>query len=275
MHQSVSSQSRIHAVKVDWFWVHAMQCMSLRVYFVSEVDRPLRTVGDLNREFMLLKYNEFRSHVICIPVVVVKVDTTTADWTIRWWRARRRRCIHHPWRWLRRLLLLLCWWPRHTQRNKICSSRYNVDWWRWCFFWKHMYDCTLGTMKIRLKATLNRCVNSHHCMLIDECMHLSLKGHSEINLTVQQIYARWTKDFSCVHDLTCRSHCYMFVPLTVVIWPLTFTFAGPTAWNSLPDIIRSAESINTFKRLLKSFLFSVSYPGLSFSVTACYTYSLY
>ena len=217
----------------------------------------------------------FFKHVICIPVVVVKVDTTTADWTIRWWRARRRRCIHHPWRWLRRLLLLLCWWPRHTQRNKICSSRYNVDWWRWCFFWKHMYDCTLGTMKIRLKATLNRCVNSHHCMLIDECMHLSLKGHSEINLTVQQIYARWTKDFSCVHDLTCRSHCYMFVPLTVVIWPLTFAFAGPTAWNSLPDIIRSAESINTFKRLLKSFLFSVSYPGLSFSVTACYTYSLY
>jgi len=39
--------------------------------------------------------------------------------------------------------------------------------------------------------------------------------------------------------------------------------------------IRSAESINTFKRLLKSFLFSVSYPGLSFSVTACYISSLY
>jgi len=33
-----------------------------------------------------------------------------------------------------------------------------------------------------------------------------------------------------------------------------FAFAGPTAWNSLPDIIRSAESINTFKRLLKSWL---------------------
>ena len=48
-----------------------------------------------------------------------------------------------------------------------------------------------------------------------------------------------------------------------------------TAWNSLPDIIRSAESINTFKRLLKCFLFSVSYPGFSFSVAACYTSSLY
>jgi len=33
-----------------------------------------------------------------------------------------------------------------------------------------------------------------------------------------------------------------------------FAFAGLTAWNS-------AESINTFKRLLKSFLSSVSYPG--------------
>jgi len=41
------------------------------------------------------------------------------------------------------------------------------------------------------------------------------------------------------------------------------------------DIIRSAESINIFKKLFKSFLFSVSYTGLSFSVTACYTFSLY
>ena len=31
-----------------------------------------------------------------------------------------------------------------------------------------------------------------------------------------------------------------------------------TAWNSLPDIIRSAESINTFKRLLKCFFFIFS-----------------
>jgi len=106
--------------------------------------------------------------------------------------AWRRRRIHHPWWgcWLGRLLLQLCkgdcWWPWHAQWDKFCSSRYNDDGWRWCFFWKHMYDCTLVTMKIRLKATLNRRVNSHHCMLIDECMHLSLKGHTEINLTVQQ-----------------------------------------------------------------------------------------
>ena len=39
--------------------------------------------------------------------------------------------------------------------------------------------------------------------------------------------------------------------------------------GSLPDVVRSAESIDTFKSRLKSFLFSVSYPGLSFSVTAC------
>jgi len=38
-------------------------------------------------------------------------------------------------------------------------------------------------------------------------------------------------------------------------------YGHDTAWNSLPDIILSAESINTFKRLLKSFLFSVSYPS--------------
>ena len=29
-----------------------------------------------------------------------------------------------------------------------------------------------------------------------------------------------------------------------------FAFAGPAAWNSLPDVVRSAESIDTFKRRL-------------------------
>ena len=160
------------------------------------------------------------------------------------WRQRR---IHHPWWgcWLGRLLLQLCkggcWWPWHTQWDKVWSSRYNDDGWRWCFFWKHTYDCTLVTMKIRLKATLNRRVNSLHCTLIDKqprrvnrqvCAALTERAHWNKFNSATKIYARCTKYFSCVHDLTCRSHCYMFVPLSVVIWPLTFAFSGPTAWNS-------------------------------------------
>jgi len=48
--------------------------------------------------------------------------------------------------------------------------------------------------------------------------------------------------------LASRGH--LIVPRTrLEFGKLTFAFAGPTAWNSLPDIIRSAKSINTFKRL--------------------------
>ena len=64
-----------------------------------------------------------------------------------------------------------------------------------------MYDCTLGTMKIRLKATLNRCINNHHCMLIDERMHLSLKGHTEINLTVRQKFTHVVRNILVVYTI--------------------------------------------------------------------------
>jgi len=38
-----------------------------------------------------------------------------------------------------------------------------------------------------------------------------------------------------------------------------FSVAGPTAWNSLPRDIRTAQTISTFKNLLKTHLFSSSY----------------
>jgi len=39
-----------------------------------------------------------------------------------------------------------------------------------------------------------------------------------------------------------------------------FAYAAPTLWNSLPLRIRSAQTLNEFKRLLKSYLFTTSYP---------------
>ena len=38
-----------------------------------------------------------------------------------------------------------------------------------------------------------------------------------------------------------------------------YSVAGPTAWNSLPRDIRTASTISTFKNLLKTHLFSLSY----------------
>ena len=40
--------------------------------------------------------------------------------------------------------------------------------------------------------------------------------------------------------------------------PRSFPVAGPTAWNQLPADVRSTESVNSFKTVLKTFLFCLS-----------------
>jgi len=39
----------------------------------------------------------------------------------------------------------------------------------------------------------------------------------------------------------------------------SFTVAGPSAWNTLPVNIRTASSVESFKRLLKTHLFEISF----------------
>ena len=38
-----------------------------------------------------------------------------------------------------------------------------------------------------------------------------------------------------------------------------FSFAGPTAWNSLPHELRAAPTLNSFKRRLKTHLFNTAF----------------
>jgi len=38
-----------------------------------------------------------------------------------------------------------------------------------------------------------------------------------------------------------------------------FSVAGPTVWNSLPESVRSAETLSSFKRKLKTYLFNISF----------------
>ena len=39
----------------------------------------------------------------------------------------------------------------------------------------------------------------------------------------------------------------------------SFSSAGPRAWNSLPTRVKTAQSLNSFKSLLKAHLFTISY----------------
>jgi len=38
-----------------------------------------------------------------------------------------------------------------------------------------------------------------------------------------------------------------------------FSVASPTVWNSLPESVRSAETLSSFKRKLKTYLFNISF----------------
>jgi len=38
-----------------------------------------------------------------------------------------------------------------------------------------------------------------------------------------------------------------------------FSVAGPTVWNSLPESVRSAETLASSKRKLKTYLFNISF----------------
>jgi len=41
-----------------------------------------------------------------------------------------------------------------------------------------------------------------------------------------------------------------------------FQVTVPTIWNSLPDNVISAQSLSTFRRRLKTFLFQASFPDI-------------
>jgi len=38
-----------------------------------------------------------------------------------------------------------------------------------------------------------------------------------------------------------------------------FSVAYPTVWNSLPESVRSAETLASFKRKLKTYMFNISF----------------
>jgi len=38
-----------------------------------------------------------------------------------------------------------------------------------------------------------------------------------------------------------------------------FSVAGPTVWNSLPESVRSAETLASFKHKLRTYLFNISF----------------
>ena len=61
-------------------------------------------------------------------------------------------------------------------------------------------------------------------------------------------------------SLRSAAHGTLFVPRTrLELGKRAFAVAAPAAWNSLPDDVRSAPTLDKFKQCLKTHLFIQSY----------------
>ena len=58
---------------------------------------------------------------------------------------------------------------------------------------------------------------------------------------------------------SANSHCYELPRIKLSFTERCFSFAGPSAWNSLPAVLHEQTNTATFKRLLKTHLFKLAY----------------
>ena len=68
-------------------------------------------------------------------------------------------------------------------------------------------------------------------------------------------------DYNPVRTLRSSSAHLLTVPgrVKTVTASRAFRIAGPTLWNTLPDIVKSADSFDVFKRRLKSHFFNLAF----------------
>ena len=61
-------------------------------------------------------------------------------------------------------------------------------------------------------------------------------------------------------DLRSASRCNLIIPKhRTTFAEHAYIITGPMAWNRLPQTIREAPSLTTFRRLLKTYLFETAY----------------
>ena len=92
------------------------------------------------------------------------------------------------------------------------------------------------------------------CILVYRCLNGSSPGYLQSSIIP-------------VSDTTSRRHLRsassgdLVVPATrrLTMGDRAFAVAGPRAWNKLPDSVRQSSSLDVFKRLLKTHLFSLSF----------------
>jgi len=92
------------------------------------------------------------------------------------------------------------------------------------------------------------------CILVYHCLHGSAPGYLQSSIIP-------VSDTASRRRLRSASSGDLVVPTTrrLTMGDRAFAVAGPRAWNKLPDSIHQSSSLDVFKRLLKTHLFSLSF----------------
>ena len=92
------------------------------------------------------------------------------------------------------------------------------------------------------------------CILDYHCLHGSAPGYLQSSIIP-------VSDTASRHHLRSASSGDLVVPATwrLIMGDRAFAVAGPRAWNKLPDSVRQSSSLDVFKQLLKTHLFSLSF----------------
>ncbi|KAF7648112.1 hypothetical protein LDENG_00161870, partial [Lucifuga dentata] len=53
--------------------------------------------------------------------------------------------------------------------------------------------------------------------------------------------------------------CFLFPEVRTKHGEAAFSFSAPQVWNKLPEDLRSAPTLNSFKTRLKTFLFNIAF----------------
>ena len=112
------------------------------------------------------------------------------------------------------------------------------------------YDHVTTILRDKLHWIQYKC-----CLLVYKSLHGLAPSCISNFCTIVQLFDRC----SSLRSAT-RSHNKLVVPRSSKFGDRSFTISGPSVWNSLPDHVVSPPSLDTFKDILKTHLFNLSYP---------------
>jgi len=93
------------------------------------------------------------------------------------------------------------------------------------------------------------------------CSSASTAWHPRISLSSYNRSRSWSHDSAS--DLPARQRSTIVVPATrrSTLGDRSFSATGTRAWNSLPPTVSAASTLSSFRRYLKSHLFTKSFPS--------------